>query len=266
MSGMGRALVVLIGAAGSAGLIAQEPAGGEEPPAAFAPLAHLAGAWKGQAAPAKDRLRGWVERHEWAWGFDEGRPVALELKVESGKPFESARLAVGEEGLFRLETTSESGEPANYEGTFEPAKGLVLERVGTVDGAAERLTIRPNSNRIRYVVWVDRKEKGAPSFRRSIEMNLGREGVNFAAGGATPAEECVVTGGAAGLTVTHEGKSYPLCCTGCREQFLADPEKYIARAKSRAEGKEKKPAPKPAGDDFDDGPRSGPTTKGSVKP
>jgi YHS domain-containing protein len=237
--------------ASSAVSIAQEPDSSDSPPKTFEAFAHMVGAWKGQASPSKDKLRGWVEHHEWAWTFKDGRPVGLALKSEDGKVVREARLSHDDAtGKYRLEGTSAEGDPLRYEGTFDKTKGLVLDRPIGTDGVIERLTIRPNSNKIRYVLWIDRKEKGAPAFARSIEMNLGREGVNFAAGGGASTEaECVVTGGTATMTVTHDGQTYALCCSGCREQFLANPTRYIEKAKLRAQNKAKKPVVRSTGDD-----------------
>jgi YHS domain-containing protein len=37
-----------------------------------------------------------------------------------------------------------------------------------------------------------------------------------------------VTGGLGTMTVSYEGKTYYVCCSGCRDEFKADPKKYIA--------------------------------------
>ncbi len=39
-----------------------------------------------------------------------------------------------------------------------------------------------------------------------------------------------MTGGAATMTLTYEGKTFPICCTGCRDEFNESPEKYIKKA------------------------------------
>ena len=38
--------------------------------------------------------------------------------------------------------------------------------------------------------------------------------------------------------VTYKGKDYYVCCSGCRDEFKANPEKYIKEAEAKA--KEKK--------------------------
>ena len=32
------------------------------------------------------------------------------------------------------------------------------------------------------------------------------------------------------MTVSYQGREFPICCTGCRDEFLESPEKYIKKA------------------------------------
>ena len=32
------------------------------------------------------------------------------------------------------------------------------------------------------------------------------------------------------MTVSYQGKSFPVCCTGCRDEFNDNPEKYVKKA------------------------------------
>ena len=81
---------------------------------------------------------------------------------------------------------------------------------------------------------LESKEKGAAVFTPLIEVGLTKEGESFAAG-STAAERprCIVTGGAATLTVSYQGQSYPICCTGCRDEFNENPQKYLKKLASR---------------------------------
>lgn len=239
------------------------PAADEDVPPAFAAFEHLVGAWKGTALPAANRVRGWPERHRWAWTFAGGRPVGLTVAFEGSKTLASGTLGVDASGrTYRLEGKDPAGKPVVFEGRFGPdGKLLALDRVGAAaDGSRERLTLRllPD-NKIRYVLWLDRRERGAPAYKRAVEVGLTREGESFAAGGsADDLPKCVVTGGAATMSVSFEGASYPICCSGCLDEFRESPAKYIQKAKARAARKAepkpgaKKPRP-PADDDAFDG-------------
>ena len=84
---------------------------------------------------------------------------------------------------------------------------------------------------------LDRKETGSTLFKPAIEVGLTKEGESFAAG-ASAAERprCIITGGAATMTVSYQGQSYPICCTGCRDEFVENPEKYIKLLGLKAQG------------------------------
>ncbi len=55
-----------------------------------------------------------------------------------------------------------------------------------------------------------------------------------------PLTTCVVSGEALGsmgepVALDHEGTTVKLCCNGCREDFDADPAKYVAKLDSSTE-------------------------------
>jgi len=83
---------------------------------------------------------------------------------------------------------------------------------------------------IRYTLVLDRKEPGAALFQPLVEIGLTKEGESFAAGSSTVEQpRCIVTGGAATLTVSYQGQSFPICCTGCRDECNENPEKYLKK-------------------------------------
>jgi len=43
------------------------------------------------------------------------------------------------------------------------------------------------------------------------------------------------------MSVTYQGTSYPVCCTGCRDEFLENPEKYIKKASLMQKAEAAKP-------------------------
>ena len=214
---------------------AVEPAE-EAVPSPLEPFAHLVGPWKGRAIPADDPIRGWPETHEWAWAFEDGSPVAMDLTFKGSKVIASGRLTHDKEAdAYRLEGVDPEGEAIAFEGPRDPETGtLTLDRREPGPQGAERITIRPNSNGIRYDFWFDRKGPGAPQYDRLIRANLGKLGETFAAGGASSrGPSCIVTGGAATIAVGAGGTTFAVCCSGCRDEVLANPEKYAAKLKAR---------------------------------
>ena len=218
-------------------------------PAPFAPFEYLIGSWKGQARPAANPVRGWGETHAWAWRFAKGKPVGLSVTMTGDKVLTQANLSYNEAAQeYRLEGTDPDKKTVAFSGTFDKAgKRLTLDRVGTTtDGARQQVTLFPNSNLIRYSVTVAQKEPGAPQYKKTIEVGLTKEGEAFAAGSsAADLPKCVVTGGAATMNVTFEGKTYPLCCSGCKAEFGDNPAKYVKKASMRAEAGSSKSSAKP---------------------
>jgi YHS domain-containing protein len=235
-----RILAGLLGAMlGGAAAVAAGP-DGREIPEPFLPFEHLIGSWKGQGIPTANRLKGWPEKHMWAWKFARGVPVGMSLVLEGDKALARAELTCDADGKqYRLQGTDPAGKAVAYVGTYggtSSSKMLTLDRAGDTPEGKERLVLWPNSNLIRYALWLERQDPGAPQFKRIIEVGLTKEGEAFAAGGsAADLPKCIITGGAASMTVSYQGKTYPLCCSGCRDEFNDNPEKYVKKAALRAE-------------------------------
>lgn len=229
---------------------------GREIPAPFAPFEYLIGSWKGTGYPTANRVRGWNETHAWAWKFEKGKPVGLSVTIDGGKTLTKGQITFDPASkTYTMAATDANRKPAVYSGNLDAAgKTLTLERVGaTSEGAKQRLTLYPNANFIRYTFRVLEQEEGAPQFKPVIEAGVTKEGEAFAAGGgAADLPKCIVTGGAATMNVTYQGKSFPLCCSGCRDEFNESPEKYIKKLAFRNEAGGKTVA-KPASTGKDDG-------------
>ena len=230
-----------------------------EIPEPFAPIEYLVGRWKGAGVPAANKTRGWEETHAWAWKFEKGKPVGLSLTITGGKALAKGLCTFdASKKQYIMSGTDPSGKPLTFIGGPDKAgKGLVLDRLGgTAAGAKQRITLYPNANFIRYTLKLDEQEAGAPQYKPLIAAGMTKEGESFAAGSTTGADlpKCIVTGGAATLSVSYQGASYPLCCTGCRDEFNENPAKYIKKlALQRESGVKAGAKPKPASIAKDDG-------------
>ena len=217
-------------------------------PSQFAPFEHLVGPWKGTAIPAANKLKGWPETHFWSWKFLKGTPVGMTVEFKGSKNLKSGALNYDEATkIYTFDALDLRDKPVAFQGTLDPTrKFLALDRTTEVEGAKERLTIRLlPENVIRYSLWFDKRESGAPQFKRTLDVGLTKEGESFAAGsGVSDLPKCIITGGAAGMSVTYMGVSYPICCSGCRDEFTESPEKYVKKAALRAAAT---PATKAAG-------------------
>jgi YHS domain-containing protein len=242
-------------------VLADEPVDRDIPPA-WAPLEFLVGPWNGQAMPkdSAQSFRGWPETHTWAWIFTKGKPTGMSVAIRGGKVLSAGKLTFDPaRKRYRLEGTAATppAGPVAFEGALDASgKTLVLDEVAAAKrgsseagGARVRLSFRPNSNFIRYTMRVDRKEAGAVQFHPTIEVGLTKEGESLAGGSsASERPKCIVTGGAAAMTLTYQGQTFPICCSGCRDEFNENPEKYIKKASlmAQARGQAKAGQAKPA--------------------
>src|SRR3954468_23656617 len=84
-------------------------------PEPFVPFEHMIGSWKGQGIPAANKLKGWPEKHMWAWKFLKGTPVGMSLVLEGDKVLGKAELTSDAAGKqYRLEGTDPEGKPLAF--------------------------------------------------------------------------------------------------------------------------------------------------------
>ncbi len=228
-------LGIALASVGSVVAAPEEAAGSDAIPTPFLPFEHLIGGWKGTSVPKANPLKGWAEKHTWAWKFDKGQPVGMTVKMEGNKQLAQGTFTYDSDAeTYRMEGTDPTGKAIALAGAIDAnGKFLAMDRVG--DGK-ERLTIRllPD-NKIRYIVFEERKEAGSPKFARVVETGLTKEGESLGGTAASEGPKCIVTGGSATMSVTFEGKSFPLCCTGCRDEFNDNPAKYVKKALLRSQ-------------------------------
>ncbi len=198
--------------------------------AALQPLNDFIGTWKGDAsAKTGTKDESWKETVDWSWkiGKDD---MALGVKFTGGK-------SQFEEGLLKYDASKKKytltlapkeeklGGKGDlvFTGEFKTKK-LLLERVdaATKDKTTLEMYVLPDGPKLLYNVAVQKKSFGIA--KKGEAYTSLKEGANVA-GGKKP--ECVVTGGAGTMAVSYGGKTYYVCCSGCRDEFNANPKKYV---------------------------------------
>lgn len=203
----------------------------EEAKAKLAPLQEFVGDWKGVGQRERGKTDGsWIETASWAWKFDSGA-ASLVFSAADAKYLPSGILAPADrDGEFQLLVpTSDSKHQMAYIGQLVEGK-LVLEADGPAEGLPSRITLRLLAEGKRLVALYETKSS-SDRYVRLAEVGYTRVGSGFGRGSQGP--ECIVTGGYGSMTVSYEGKTYPVCCTGCKDYFNEDPqraiEEYLAR-------------------------------------
>ena len=204
---------------------------------ALQPFNGLIGGWRGAGLPQRGSTKGaWSEKAEWVWELKKD-VVAIRYVVTGGKQVQEGRLAfdpMKEDFILRL-TTPEK-QTRTYRGKIHEEK-LVVESAVDDQGNVHRLTVT-QLNEKRTLVLLEQRPEAAERFTRVAEIGYTREGTKLAEEGAGE-PVCIVSGGKGTSQVTYKGKTYWVCCTGCRDAFNDDPEGILAQAAEKAKKKAK---------------------------
>jgi YHS domain-containing protein len=195
---------------------------------ALKPLNILVGSWKGSGSPEgslEEKQKGhWVETVSWEWQF-KGDDAWLSVTFDKGKYFTRGELrCVPAADGFELTVTTVGKDKLVYAGVLK-GKQLTFERPMPDAKQVERLTFSLlHDNRITY--RVETRPASGTSLSKLYLVGLTKEGEPFADVGRSE-RECIVSGGKGTISVSYEGKTYYVCCSGCRDEFRADPAKYV---------------------------------------
>lgn len=209
------------------------------------PLQVLLGQWRGTTRREYENFKA-VDIHEWVWDL-RSDPTQPALTIQSDKsPYISkGRLTWDmEQNRFALTVSDPAGAKRQFSGDFtEPVHEIVgsddklhkafrLEFNQVENGESSELWqlafAQQETNR--YLLEVG-KRRGKAGFARFDTVSTQREGTSFAVSDTGYAEKtCIISEGLGTMEVTWKGRSYWVCCTGCKAAFEEDPETWIARA------------------------------------
>jgi YHS domain-containing protein len=205
--------------------------------AALKPYGGLVGEWRGVGQPERGKARGaWTESASWAWKLTKDS-AALEMKVTRGKYLKAAVLVPGKTAnVFNLEATLADGSKRFFAGKSGDRNRLVVTCSEPASSGVQRITLTPLHDTRLLMLLEGRETDG--DFVRLGEVGYTRQGVAFAAGESGPV--CIVTEGRGTIQVSYKGKTYWVCCSGCRDLFNENPEAVLAEAAQRQKEKDQK--------------------------
>jgi hypothetical protein len=206
---------------------------------ALAQLNSWIGGWRGTGQVKRGSTRGsWRENGEFVWKFDK-KNVGIEYKIKEPKHIKTSLLSWDTKAKqFTMSAEFKDGMKYEYRGKLEK-KVLRLESQADSRGYVSRITFR-QLNEKRLLLLYERRKATQSIYQRVGEVGYTREGTRLAASDSS-GPECIVSGGLGTMKVSYKGKTYYVCCTGCRDAFNDDPEGIIADYKAKlAEKKAKK--------------------------
>ncbi len=201
---------------------------------ALAPLQTYVGQWRGVGLPKRGSNQGaWTELTEWSWHFADGR-AELVATLDRDKYFARLQIKPGDapETFVVLGTIADGTEDATlrFEGRLRDGVLIAVSQAANSDEPA-RITVRLVAGGDRMLVLYE-KRLGEATFGRLAEVGSTRKGSGFAKTAAS-GPECVVTGGLGTIAVEFQGKTYYVCCGGCRDLFNDDPDGVLADYRER---------------------------------
>jgi hypothetical protein len=217
---------------------------------ALDPLQIMTGTWEGTTRKGYGGFKA-VDGVQWMWDFrtKKGQPALVYLSDKSPY-FRSARLTYQiDDETYQLTTTDSEGETRIYEGGFsqpvreEPGDDKKLHRSYKLqfrqiaDAGAKDVwqVVFNQQDNNRYLLDLKKRRPSSGKFDVDIDtVGTQRQGVSFALSASDYGNKtCIVSQGLGTSTVMYKGKTYYVCCSGCRGAFEEEPERWIAAAEKR---------------------------------
>lgn len=177
------------------------------------------------------KTEAWKEKVEFSWNIKK-RQTAINVSFAEGKGkyFSKGELTYAlDKKKYVLTLEDKDKKEQVFTGDLLKSGGLKLERKDEKTGDAYRITANTLADGIRLSFKVEKQDGGKGLFANAYTMLGNKEGESLAGGSKKP--ECIVTGGAASIAVSYQGKQYFVCCSGCRDAFNENPEKFIKMLK-----------------------------------
>lgn len=195
------------------------------------------GGWRGTGQVRRGSTRGaWRENGEFVWKFSK-QSVGIEYKVKEPKHIKSSLISWDTKAKhFVMSAEFKDGTKRDYTGKFEK-KVLRLESKADAQGYVSRLSFRMLNSK-RMLLLYEKRKATQSIYQRVGEVGYTRAGTRLAASDNT-GPVCVVSGGAGTMKVSYKGKTYYVCCTGCRDAFNDDPAGIIAEYEAKLAAKKK---------------------------
>lgn len=187
----------------------------------------------------------------WDWKSDRAQPALAMATKEEGAYFKTARLTyLVEDEKFQMTLTDKDGKQRVLQGVFtaEPAdkpgedkkqtpqRTYKLQLTETGDAKDRWQIVMNQQDNNRYLFELSQLR--GSRFVRFDTMASQREGTSFALDDSDFKEKtCVISQGLGTIQVSHKGKSYWVCCSGCKAAFEEDPDKWIAKFEAMQEKK-----------------------------
>lgn len=189
----------------------------------------VVGDWRVTGMPRELKREPWSEKASWGFKIDK-EEYSLTLAATDPVFWKEGTLRFDlKEQDYVLDAVLAGGGRRTYRGKLVEKDRLLTLEEATDSWPRERVVfslLRDN----RFLIDIESQSAKGKDWTPLAQLGCTKEGVPFVRGEGV---KCIVTGGSGSIPVTFSGKTYYVCCTGCRTFFNENPEKTIADAKKQ---------------------------------
>jgi hypothetical protein len=213
-------LAIAVGGSAYAAETAQDRAAAKT---ALQALNDFVGPWKGTAESKEGKSEIWKESMSWAWNF-KGDTPSLVVDFTDSKQFTKGELKyLPDKKLYQFTVSDKDKKDLVFEGEYKK-RFLTLTRIDATSKDKQVLQMSTNNDGARFVYHYAVQSKGKGLEKKLFQGSLTKEGMSL---GSAKRNECIVSGGLGTIAVSFMGKTYFVCCSGCRDAFNENPKKFI---------------------------------------
>jgi hypothetical protein len=196
------------------------------------------GSWKGSGGPDKPRPGPrdpvWNETIDWSWRF-KGDDAWLAVAFKDGKYYKTGQMRyLPHKKAYQLTLVDQGDKKAVFEGGIKN-EILTLQRLDPETKGTQQITMNIAGDGVRFIYRQAHRDAGKTFWVKDFMVASTKEGESL--GKTEKKNECIVSGGVGTMPVTYKGETYWVCCSGCRDAFNENPEKYISEYKAKKAGK-----------------------------
>jgi len=182
---------------------------------ALQPFNDFIGQWKGDGKNTAKK-KSWVEDMEWGWKF-KGDEAWLILKIKDGEFLKSGELRyMPDKKNFKLQLVDHADKKMEFVGEMKK-NTLIMEFEDKDAKETQKLEMFNAGDGVFLNYKLSKKAAGRPTFTTVAEVKAKREGVTFGPG--QKKNICVVSGGLGTAAVEYKGRTFYICCSGCRDAW-----------------------------------------------
>src|SRR5262249_17977294 len=171
--------------------------------------------------PASNEL--WSEAISWAWRF-KGDDAWLTMQIKNGKLYKGGDLRYSpEKKRYELDLIDKKDTKLTFAGELKD--GIrTFPQEDPKSKETQRVVMNTAGDGVRFIYYVAHKPGNRTAFLKDFKVAGNKVGESL--GAKAKKIECIVSGGLGTIPVSFKGETFYVCCSGCKDAFNENPEKY----------------------------------------